>query len=130
MKPTEPNNLSNNSQQLGHEHDRALRSYVRTKILNRGVVPICDDIEPVEVSHEDVRMETIQKKEPLEAEVPRARMNPKNPGAERNKIIKILNMLFSEICVLRVSKAEGLADNIELKCWRKGTRKNHSDCCF
>ena len=37
--------------------------------------------------------------------------------------MKILDMLFAEIGVLLVSKAEELVDNIELNCWRKRNEK-------
>ena len=46
---------------------------------------------------EDVEMgnDEDEDEEPLEAEVPRARMNPKNPTSrERNKNMKIEDMMF------------------------------------
>ena len=49
-----------------------------TKTLNRDVAPIGDDIEPVEESRADVEMGNEEDEEPLEAEIPSVRMNPKN----------------------------------------------------
>ena len=48
-----------------------------TKILNRDVAPIGDDIEPIRESRADVEMGNEEDEEPLEAEIPRVRMNPK-----------------------------------------------------
>ena len=50
-----------------------------TKILDRDVAPIGDDIEPVGESCADVEMGNEEDEEPSEAEIPRVRMNPKNP---------------------------------------------------
>ena len=65
--------------------------------------------------------------EPWQAEIPRVGVNPKNPTNRENTNMKIRDMLFTEVCVRLVSKAEELVDNIELNCWMK---KNHSYCCF
>ena len=51
-------------------------------------------------------------------------MNPKNSQAERNKNMKIQDMLSTGVGVLLVSMAEVLVDNIELNCWK---RKDDSD---
>ena len=48
-----------------------------TKTLNRDVAPIGDDIEPIQESRADVEMGNDE--EPVDAEIPRVRMNPKNP---------------------------------------------------
>ena len=62
--------------------------------------------------------------EPVEAEVPRVRLNPKNPTSrERNKNMKIQDTLSTEIGVLLVSKVEELVVNIELNCWEKRKEK-------
>ena len=45
------------------------------------------------------------------------------PRVERNKNMKIQDMLFTEIGVLLVSKAVELVVNIELNCWRKRNEK-------
>ena len=50
-----------------------------TKILDRDVAPIGDDIEPVGESRVDVEMGNEEDEEPSEAEIPRVRMNPYNP---------------------------------------------------
>ena len=47
--------------------------------LNRDVAPIGDDIEPIGESRADVEMGNDEDEEYLEAEIPRVRMNPKNP---------------------------------------------------
>ena len=56
-----------------------------TKTLIRDVAPIGDDIEPIGESRADVEMENDEDEEPLEAEIPRVRMNPKNPTSTKNK---------------------------------------------
>ena len=48
-----------------------------TKTLNRCVAPFGDDIGPIGESRED--------EEPLEAEIPRGRMNPKNPTSKEKQ---------------------------------------------
>ena len=50
-----------------------------TKTLNRDVAPIGDDIEPIGESRADVEIENDDDEGSLEAEIPRVRMNPKNP---------------------------------------------------
>ena len=50
-----------------------------TKTLNREVAPIGDDIEPLWESRADVEMGNEEDEEPWEAEIPRVRMNLKNP---------------------------------------------------
>ena len=49
-----------------------------TKTLNWDVAPICDDSEQVGESRADVEVGNEEDEEPLEAEIPRARKNPKN----------------------------------------------------
>ena len=46
----------------------------RTKIQTKDLAPIPDDIEPIEAPREGVEMMSEEKEEPLEAEVPRARV--------------------------------------------------------
>ena len=53
-------------------------------------------------SRADVEMGDEEDEEPLEAEIPRFRMNPKNPTSREKQ-----------------AKAEVLVDNIELNCWKK-----------
>ena len=50
-----------------------------TTTQNRNAAPIGDDIEPVVESRADVDMGKEEDEEPLEAKIPRVRMNPKNP---------------------------------------------------
>ena len=45
--------------------------------------PIGDDIEQIEAPRDDVEMGNDEDEEPLEAEGPRGRMNPKNPYQPR-----------------------------------------------
>ena len=56
-----------------------------TKTLNQDVAPIGDDIGSVGESRADVEMGNGEDEEPLEAEVPRARMNPKNPTSREKQ---------------------------------------------
>ena len=56
-----------------------------TKTLNADLAPSGDDIEPIEAPREDAEMGNDVDEEPLEAEVPRARMNPKNPTSREKQ---------------------------------------------
>ena len=56
-----------------------------TKTLNRDAVPIGDDIEPAEESRVDVKTGNEEEEEPLEAEIPRVRLNPKNPTSREKQ---------------------------------------------
>ena len=47
--------------------------------------PIGDDIVPIGAPREDVEMGNDEDQEPLEAEVPRARLNPKNPTSREKQ---------------------------------------------
>ena len=49
--------------------------------------------------------------------------NDEDPRVERNKNMKIQDMLFTAIGVLLVSKVEEWVDNIELFCWKKRKEK-------
>ena len=64
-------------------HSSALVS--PTETLNRHVAPIGDDIEPIGESRADVEMGNEEDEEPLAAEVPRLRMNPKNPTSREKQ---------------------------------------------
>ena len=55
-----------------------------SKTLNTDLSPSGDDIEPIEAAREDVETGNDKDEEQVEAEVPRARMNSKNP-ANREK---------------------------------------------
>ena len=69
-------------------------------------------------------MGTDEDEEPLDAETPRVRMNPQNPtNRERNKNMRIQDMLFTGNGVRLVLKVEELVDNIELNFWRKRKEK-------
>ena len=56
-----------------------------TKALNRDVASIGDGIEPVGDSHADVEMGNAEDEEPLEAEVPGARIIPRNPTSREKQ---------------------------------------------
>ena len=56
-----------------------------TKTLNTDLVSIGDDIEPIGESRADVEMGNDEDEDPLEAEIPGARMNPKNPTSREKQ---------------------------------------------
>ena len=56
-----------------------------TKTLNRDVAPIGDDIESTGEFRADVEMGNEEDEEPLEAEIRRVRMNPKNPTSREKQ---------------------------------------------
>ena len=64
-------------------HSSALAS--PTKFLNTDLAPIGDDIEPIEAPREDVKMGSDEVEEPLEADVLRAKMIPKNPTSRKKQ---------------------------------------------
>ena len=73
------------------------------KTLDKGVAPFGDDVEPIEVKREDVEMGNDEDEEPLEAEVPRARMKSKNPKCrekqEQEDSGQAVNRSWSTACV-------------------------------
>ena len=80
-----------------------------TKTLNRDVAPIGDDIEPVGESRADVEKGNEEDEEPLEAEIPRVRMNPKNPTSrEKQEHEDIQDMLSTGVGVLRGVEGRGV----------------------
>ena len=123
VSSTQTNNV-NNSQQSGNEDGRALVSPTQT--LNRDVAPIGDDIEPVGESRADVEMGNEEDEEPLEAEIPRVRMNPKNPTSRDKQEHE-----DSGHAVYSAARVEGHGvggqHRIELL---EEKRKNNSDCGF
>ena len=56
-----------------------------TKTLHRNFAPVADDKEPIGESRADVEMGNEEDEEPLEAEIPRVRMNPKNPTSREKQ---------------------------------------------
>ena len=56
-----------------------------TKTLNTDLAPVGDDIEATEVPREDVELRKDEDAEPLEAEVPRANLNPSKYLTSREK---------------------------------------------
>ena len=68
--------------------------------LNRDVAPIGDDIEPVGESRGDVEMGNEEEEERLEAEIPRFRVNPKNPTSrEKQEHEDSGHAVYSAVCV-------------------------------
>ena len=55
------------------------------KTLNRYVAPVGGDIVPVGEFRADVEMGNEESEEPLEAEIPRVRINPKNPTSREKQ---------------------------------------------
>ena len=83
------------------------------------MAPIGDDIEPVGESRADVEVGNEEDEEPLEAEIPRVRMNTKNPTSREKQEHEDSGHAFCRDSVLLVSKVEVLVDHTELNCWRK-----------
>ena len=80
-----------------------------TETLNTDLVP------DIEAPREDVEIGNEEDEEPLDAEVPRTRMNPKNPTSrKKNKNMKVQYMLSTEVGVLLVSKVVEFVDSIVL----------------
>ena len=114
------------SQQKWSRNEKSFRELGRSAVGKRAWQKQCArepnenseyDIEPIGVSRADVEMGNEEDEESLEAEIPRVRMNPKNPTSrERNKNMKIQDMLFTGVGVRLVSKVEVLVDSIELNC--------------
>ena len=72
-------------------------------------------------SRADVEIGNEEEVELLEAEIPRVRMNPKNPTSrEKQEHEDSGHAVYRSWCV---SCAEVLVDNIELNCWRKRKEK-------
>ena len=70
-----------------------------TKTLNRDAAPIGDDIEPVGESRAVVEMGDEEDEELLEAEIPRVRMNPKNPTSrEKQELQDLGHAVFRSWC--------------------------------
>ena len=61
--------------------------------------------------------------EPLEAEIPRAKMNPKNPTGGKKQEHEDSGHVSTGVGVLLVSKADLWVDNIELNRWKKRKEK-------
>ena len=89
------------------------------KTLNRDEAPIGDDIEPVGESRADVEMGNEEDVEPLEAGIPRVRMNPENPTRrEKQEHEDSGRAVYRRCCLCQVS-----VGNIELNCWKKKKEK-------
>ena len=71
----------------------------------------------------DVAMGNEEDEDPLEAAIPRVRMNPKNSNEQRDRTMKIQDMLSTGVGVLLVLNVEVLVDNIEFNCWKKRKEK-------
>ena len=94
-----------------------------TKALNRDVAPIGDDIEPVGESRAGVEMGNEEDEEPLEAEIPRVRMNPKNPTSrEKQEHEDSGHAVCRSLCAACV-EGRGVGRHIELNYWKKRKEK-------
>ena len=76
----------------------------------------------------DVEMRNDEEEEPLETELPRARLNPKNPS-RREKREQILNMLSTEVGVLTAC-VEGPGVGGEHGIEQLDEEKDDSHRCF
>ena len=103
---------------------------IPTKTLNTDLAPVGDDIELTEAPREDVEMGHWEMKNYWKRRFPEQERIPRIPRVERNKNIKIQDMLFTEIGVRHVSKVEEPVDNIELNCWRITKEKERLRCCL
>ena len=71
--------------------------------------PIGDDIEPVGESRAGVEMGNEEDEDPLQAEIPRVRMNPKNPTSrEQQEHEDIQDMLSTGVGVLLGVEGRGV----------------------
>ena len=66
------------------------------RMLCEGLAPSCDDIEPIEVPREDVQMRW-QRKNPWKQKFPGHDGVPTVPLVKKNKIMKILVMMSTEV---------------------------------
>ena len=94
-------------------------------------MPIGDDKEPVGESREDVELGSEEDEEPLEAEIPRVRMNPKNPSSrEKQEHEDSGHAVHRSWCAACVEgRGVGGKHRIEL-LEEKGKRKDDSDRSF
>ena len=69
------------------------------------------------------KWETKKMRNPLKQKFPESEYIRRIQRAERNKNIKILDMLSTGVGVLLVSKVEVLVGNIELNYWKKKKEK-------
>ena len=100
-----------------------------TKTLNRDVAPVGDDIEPVGESRADVEMGNEEDEEPLEAEIPRVRMNPKNPTSREKQEHEDSGHAVSCCAACVEGRGVGGQHRIEL-LEEDGKRKDDSDRSF
>ena len=101
-----------------------------TKTLNTDLAPSSDDIEPVQVLREDVEMANDEDEEPLEAEVPRARMNPNNPTSrERQEDEDSGHAVYRNWCAACV-EGRGVGGQHRRIVGRRGTGKDDFDRSF
>ena len=77
--------LTKNCHQSGNGDGRAVAVVRPTKTLNRDVAPIGDDIEPVGETRADVEMGNEEDADPWEAQIPKVRMNPRNPTSREKQ---------------------------------------------
>ena len=102
-----------------------------TKTLNRDVAPIGDGIEPFGESRADVDLGNEEDEEPLEAEVPRVRMNTKNPTRRVKQEHEASgHAVYRSWCAACV-EGRGVGGQYRiLTVGRRGKRKDDSDRSF
>ena len=84
---------------------------------------IGNDTEPVQVLREDVGMRNAEDEQPLEAEILRVRMNPKNStNREKQEHEYSGHAVYGSWCAACVH-GRGVVDNIEVNCGRKRNEK-------
>ena len=87
----EQRGVNRKKQKLEHFSDVEIRVWQSnalensTKTLNTDLAPDGDDIEPVGESRADVEMGNDEDEEPLEAEIPKVRINPKIPTSREKQ---------------------------------------------
>ena len=88
--------------------------------------PIGDDIEPVEESRVDVEAGNEGEEESLEQGIPTFEVIQKNPTREKNKNPKVVDMLFTGVGMLFVSKIVVQGNIFNLNLWRKKEENEQS----
>ena len=101
-----------------------------TKTLNRDVAPIGDDIEPVGESRADVEMGNEEDEGPLEAEIPRVRMNPKNPTSREKQEHEDSGHAVCRSWCAACVEGRGVGGQHRIEILEEEERKNDSDRSF
>ena len=100
-----------------------------TTTLSRDVAPIGDDIEPVGESRADVDTGN-EEEESLELKNPTLEEIQKNPTSRERENSKIVDMMFTGVGVLLVSKIVVQGSIFNMNHWRKKDENEQSDHGF